>query len=78
MKLTTSEISSYCELWAENPEALREYLSGFHAPTGPIVEIVGPCGSKIEYATIADIPDINVPCPCGNERHWVVKYGGAS
>jgi len=35
-----------------------------------------PCGHVVTYATAADIPLFDTPCPCGDGRHWLVKYGG--
>jgi hypothetical protein len=32
-----------------------------------------PCGRKIFYKYIDDVPDVDVPCPCGNPNHWVIK-----
>jgi hypothetical protein len=33
-----------------------------------------PCGSHVEYKTPNDIPDEDVPCPCGDPKHWMIKY----
>lgn len=38
--------------------------------------IVMPCGEMIEYTSWADVPRHDVPCPCGNPRHWLVKVNG--
>lgn len=42
--------------------------------TKPFVEINMPCGQKITYEKSSDIPWESVPCPCGNPKHWVIKY----
>ena len=31
-------------------------------------------GLSIGYKTEADIPYHSVPCPCGNPKHWLIKY----
>ena len=32
------------------------------------------CGSKVNYKTFDDIPEQDVPCPCGNPKHWIIRY----
>ena len=32
------------------------------------------CGGSVDYATEADVPYHSVPCPCGNPKHWLIKY----
>lgn len=34
----------------------------------------GNCGGQADYKTEADIPYHSVPCPCGNPKHWLIKY----
>lgn len=36
-----------------------------------VVEL--PCGSA-SYKTWDDIPNESVPCPCGNPKHWLIRY----
>lgn len=36
-------------------------------------EINMPCGEKYVYA-INEVPTENVPCRCGDPKHWAVKY----
>lgn len=31
-------------------------------------------GGSRDYQTEADVPEHSVPCPCGNPRHWLIKY----
>lgn len=33
-----------------------------------------PCGGSATYRTIDDIPLVDVPCPCGDPNHWLIKY----
>ncbi len=35
----------------------------------------GMCGTWVGYKTLEDIPHESVPCPCGNPKHWIIKYG---
>lgn len=40
-----------------------------------VLEIsLDPCGSKVSYKTFDDIPEQDVPCPCGNPDHWMIRY----
>ena len=32
------------------------------------------CGYKDKVESFDQIPLFNVPCPCGNPNHWIVKY----
>ena len=32
------------------------------------------CGGQITYRTADDIPLVDVPCPCGDPNHWLVKW----
>lgn len=43
-------------------------------PDKPLLIIEMPCGSRIEYWAYSDIPEVDVPCPCGNPNHWLIKY----
>lgn len=33
-----------------------------------------PCGGSATYRTVDDIPLVDVPCPCGDPNHWLIKY----
>ncbi len=36
--------------------------------------ITMPCGQVVICIAKADIPKQDVPCPCGDPNHWLVKY----
>jgi len=36
--------------------------------------IIMPCGASISARTFDEIPDHDVPCPCGDPTHWLVKH----
>ncbi len=38
-----------------------------------VVRLEG-CGGHAEYWTFAAIPWEDVPCPCGNPNHWLIRY----
>ena len=40
----------------------------------PIITFTLPCGGRASYHDIDDIPLVDVPCPCENPRHWLIKY----
>ncbi len=33
-----------------------------------------PCGNKQKWNKHTDIPLVNVPCPCGDPKHWLVYW----
>lgn len=33
-----------------------------------------PCGQSVAYMKQEDFPRDTVRCPCGDARHWMVKY----
>ena len=33
-----------------------------------------PCGNEMEFTSLSDIPLGDLPCPCGREDHFFVKY----
>jgi len=33
-----------------------------------------PCGQHLKYRTPDDIPGHDVPCPCGDPTHWMIRY----
>ena len=37
-------------------------------------EKLGCSGCSVDYKTEADVPEHSVPCPCGNPKHWLIKY----
>lgn len=54
-------------------EGLKCYLMA-NVKALPIIFM--PCGYKVEYRTIFDIPNEDTPCPCGATNHWLVRYVG--
>lgn len=33
-----------------------------------------PCGETITYETPDDVSLVDVPCPCGDPNHWLVRW----
>lgn len=33
-----------------------------------------PCGSAYIFETATDIPTESIPCPCGNPKHWILRW----
>ena len=44
------------------------------SPFDNIFEIIMPCGNKVSYKHLTDIPFETVPCNCGNSNHHFIKY----
>lgn len=40
----------------------------------PALVLEAPCGHRVEYRDFADVPREDVPCPCGDPNHWIIKY----
>lgn len=32
------------------------------------------CGGEVSYRTADDMPLVDVPCPCGDPNHWLIKW----
>lgn len=62
------------DLWRKSilEEARRQ---GIDTESGlPFITITMPCGTEVIYQSFEDIPNEDVPCPCGNPNHWVIQY----
>ncbi len=47
----------------------------YFVPELPLLQITNPeCGHSVTYRSYAEIPDIDVPCTCGNPNHWFIQY----
>ena len=64
-------------------EALKQSLEwyfgkgGFNLMLGshPFLTVdLKECGGSAVYETWEDVPEVDVPCPCSNPNHWLIKY----
>jgi len=61
-------------------DSIKEYIRRygdrvhFDYSLGVLVIDLDPCGGHATYKTWADIPDHDVPCPCGDPTHWLIRY----
>ena len=37
-------------------------------------EITMPCGYSRVFREPDDIPHEDLPCPCGDSKHWLIRY----
>jgi hypothetical protein len=90
MELTTGKLivasNPLCESWngititPNEGETVRECLERctiFDPPNKrPVIDMViaCSCGKTVEYKTLDDIPDHDVPCNC-NPNYYFVKIG---
>ncbi|MCJ7743301.1 MAG: hypothetical protein MUO99_01905 [Dehalococcoidales bacterium] len=87
--LITSELGEICAITATNRQILIDGINsrvelGFFAnnPDASYLHValmgegLGCPGCSAEYKTEADVPSLSVPCPCGNPKHWLIKYEG--
>ena len=40
----------------------------------PLLDIVMPCGENMVCKTFTSVPSSDVPCSCGDSKHWFIKY----
>lgn len=40
----------------------------------PLVLGISSCGTEVEYNSPDEMPTADLPCPCGNPRHWLIKW----
>ena len=57
---------------AENEGLLPKALAPVEALLP--IEITMPCGNVLKLTAIAELPAVDVPCPCGDPTHWLMKY----
>lgn len=52
----------------------REFLEVFQEQFKLPFTIKMPCGEAIACEALEDIPLVDVPCPCGNPNHWLIRW----
>ncbi len=65
------------ETWKSWEEAIREYWADYGTPLKdrePFMTVQLLCGKIVIYKTFNDIPNHSMRCPCGDPKHWIVKY----
>ena len=57
-------------------DVLREdrKAAGLKARDIFLVASLEPCGGQATYRTIEEVPLVDVPCPCGDPNHWLIKW----
>lgn len=68
----------FIKTWAKDVEkAMGAFdLPGFDPSVLLIVSLdaVFGCGGQATYRTAEEVPLVNVPCPCGDPNHWLIKW----
>lgn len=62
---------------ADSKRGLLRYMEreSRRRPVSPWPLRVGmPCGQSIDFSIGAELPSHSMPCPCGDETHWFIKY----
>ena len=65
----------FIQEWAQEA---KEQVSSFldeETNFALLVPSLEPCGGQVTYHTADDVPLVDVPCPCGNPNHWLIKWG---
>lgn len=65
MKIDAPNQGDLDELWDKEISGMNRKLP---------VTITMPCGNTMVLKSIASDGRVNVPCPCGNSNHMIVKY----
>ena len=66
----------FIQAWAKGVmEALEEAAEplGLDLDTAILLEVSLGCGGAT-YRTADDIPPVDVPCPCGDPNHWLIRW----
>lgn len=65
----------HMEYWVELAKASghADEVTSTQAPI-PYLSVTLPCGTIVSYETAKDIPEVDVPCPCGDKSHWIIRY----
>lgn len=61
--------------WAQEMEAWIAALDEEKNSTLLVVSLE-PCGGQATYRTADDVPLVDVPCPCGDPNHWLIRWEG--
>ena len=53
----------------------RKVLEKYMIIATPCLTVISPCCGQVhEYVTIDDLPLVDVPCECGKEGCFIIKY----
>lgn len=79
IEIGQGKVEEWCIVIAPSKKALLEWFDRHHIYLRPslsddFMAVYTPCGSTVIYKNRDDIPDHSVPCPCGNPKHWIIKY----
>lgn len=63
----------FIQEWAQEMEV---WAAGLDEETNSTLLVVSleACGGQATYRTADDVPLVDVPCPCGDPNHWLVKW----
>ncbi len=85
--LVIEELGEICAIKATNRAALISHINQFvdtfffdgsqgkaYLEVSLSGEKLGCAGGSVDYPTEVDVPHCSVSCPCGNPKHWLIKY----
>jgi hypothetical protein len=79
------EIGEWIAIASPNRDELLKCINSFvnsyksNIPRPDILlQCTLPCGGSKDFPTEDAIPSKSVPCPCGNPKHWMIKYTNES
>lgn len=73
--LTLIRTSNVQSLWkALGTLALRYKAVNLDADMDQTVHLFMPCGVVARFIAFDDLPWTSQSCPCGDPRHWLIRY----
>ena len=66
----------FLRTWANDVlEALGRSGPNLDIDTATLLVVsLGECGGRATYLTVEEVPLVDVPCPCGDPNHWLIKW----
>ena len=70
--IPVSVSSPYTGIYARRKEVLVAFVYGYKPPFP--ISIQMPCGKIVTFKNSSELPDQSLPCTCGRDDHWFIKY----
>jgi hypothetical protein len=72
LEIRVGEVESFYGICLQYSLGCRDDTFGAFESLWPYT-IKMPCGSEMVIQNRAEFPIDDVPCPCGNPNHWMIK-----
>ena len=68
------KIKSYIGIAFDAPRGVNRRQFIKKTISGDTISVTSPCKTTVVWKSSAKLPTIDMPCPCGNPNHWLVKW----